>query len=255
MMSATHAMEQSGPMKLPRYPAVNKFVAARLSPEGELGLYLTIGIVLLLCAAWIFGSIAEDVVEADTIVRIDLAVAQWFHAHARAGVTQAMLAVTHLHGVAGVSALGLMLGLYFYLKKAYYWLLTLAVALPGGMLINVLLKYVFQRARPTFENPLLTLATYSFPSGHTAAAALFYGTLAAYLVCGTRSWRVRAAVMAAATLMVLLVGLSRIYLGVHYLSDVLAALAESCAWLTVCITASSALRRRRAVRTAFSKGA
>ena len=130
------------------------------------------------------------------------------------------------------------------------WLLTLLMAVPGGMLLNVLLKSVFQRARPHFDDPLLILDSYSFPSGHTVAATLFYGVLAAYLISlpGMR-WGRRLAAALSAVLMVALVALSRVYLGVHYLSDVLAGAAEGCAWLTVCVTASASLRRHRAAHT------
>jgi undecaprenyl-diphosphatase len=75
-----------------------------------------------------------------------------------------------------------------------------------------------------------------------------YGVIAAYLACLTPRFGVRAAIVAGAVLMVALVGASRVYLGVHYASDVLAAIFESCGWLAVCITASSTLRRRRAVK-------
>ncbi|WP_395406963.1 phosphatase PAP2 family protein [Pseudoduganella sp. UC29_106] len=92
-----------------------------------------------------------------------------------------------------------------------------------------------------FDEPLLTLATYSFPSGHTVAATLFYGLLACYLVMRGRRWLP----VAGATLMVLLVACSRMYLGVHYLSDVLAAVAEGVAWLAICVTGMSTWRRRR----------
>jgi undecaprenyl-diphosphatase len=141
--------------------------------------------------------------------------------------------------------MALMLAAYFHMRKLNYWLLTVAVVVPGGMLINVLLKYFFQRARPSFDDPLLTLATYSFPSGHTVNATLLYGVLACWLVMRFRGAGQRAAIIAGAVLMTALVGLSRMYLGVHYLSDVLAAFTEGCAWLAVCITAISTLRRRR----------
>jgi undecaprenyl-diphosphatase len=95
---------------------------------------------------------------------------------------------------------------------------------------------------------LLTLTTYSFPSGHTAAATVFYGLVACYLVRRVPGGPKRAAVIAACCLMVMLVALSRMYLGVHYLSDVLAASAEGVAWLAVCITAVSTLQRRRIAR-------
>jgi membrane-associated phospholipid phosphatase len=115
--------------------------------------------------------------------------------------------------------------------------------------LNVLLKYTYMRARPSFDDAILTLATYSFPSGHTAAATLLYGIIAAYLVCLTPRFGLRGAIVAGAVLMVALVGASRVYLGVHYASDVLAAVVESCGWLAVCITASSTLRRRRSARS------
>jgi membrane-associated phospholipid phosphatase len=230
------------------YPRLHKFLAARLSPEGAAGLHLTIGLILMVAAAWIFGSIAEDVVSADDITRLDVTLANWFHAHASPGLTRFMLLITHWHGVAGVSAMVVLVATYFYRRHARYWLFTLIATVPCGMLLNVLLKYTFQRARPTFDQPLLTLTSYSFPSGHTASATLFYGLLASYLVCTHKGWGVRAAIIVAACAMVALVGLSRMYLGVHFLSDVLAAVAEGCGWLAVCITAGSTLRRRHAAR-------
>lgn len=230
------------------YPRVQRFIAARLTPGEELGLHFTIGVVLMLAAAWVFGGIAEDVVDAEEITILDQWLAQWFHARATPGFTQAMLLLTHVHNTAGMLVMTAVAGIYFYLHRARYWLLALILTVPGGMLLNVMLKHIFQRTRPSLDNPLLTLATYSFPSGHTVAATLFYGFIAAYLVCRHGRWKTRALIVAAACLMVALVGLSRMYLGVHYLSDVLAAIAEGCGWLAVCITGVSTLRRRRAAR-------
>ena len=232
-----------------RLPRLHRFLAARFSPAEELGLHLTAGVVLLVIAAWIFGAIAEDVVTHDAITVLDLRVANWFHAHARPGLTTLMLFITNWHDTIGTLVMTALFGLWLLARRARYWLLSLAVAVPGGMLLNVLLKYSFQRVRPQFDNPFVTLVTYSFPSGHTVAATLFYGLLAAYLCCLPVRWAGRAAIVVAACLMVALVGLSRIYLGAHYLSDVLAAVAEGAAWLAICITASSTLRRRRAARS------
>ena len=181
----------------------------------------------------------------EAITVLDLHVAQWLHVHAFEPLTGFMLGVSALHGVAGMCALTALLALFFWRARARYWLLALLVSVPGGMLLNVLLKSVFQRARPVFEQALVNLATYSFPSGHTAAATLFYGVLGSYLVMTRTGWRLRLAIVAGCTLMVALVAFSRVYLGAHYVSDVLAAMAESVAWLAVCITAVSTLRRRR----------
>ncbi|WP_038494652.1 phosphatase PAP2 family protein [Janthinobacterium agaricidamnosum] len=229
---------------------IRRFVEARLSPEGELGLHLTAGIVVLLVAAWIFAELAEAVMGAQQITVLDQQVAQWFNRHAVGWLTPALVVVTHLHSVIGIVVLCASLALYFYVKQARYWLLTLLVAMPGGMLLNVLLKYTFVRARPVFDEPLihLTLSSYSFPSGHTATATILYGIIGAYLMCRTSQWSMRSAIAVGTVLMVVLVAFSRVYLGAHYLSDVLAAMVESSGWLAVCITASSTLRRRRESR-------
>jgi membrane-associated phospholipid phosphatase len=111
------------------------------------------------------------------------------------------------------------------------------------MLLNTLLKHQFHRARPTVANPIVTLTSYSFPSGHTMAATCLYGALAAFAFSHLSSWRWRVAVISAAAILVSLVAFSRLYLGAHYLSDVLAAMAEGLAWLAFCLIAASLLRR------------
>ena len=228
-----------------RLASLTGFLRARLSREGYLGLHLTVGVLLLIVSALIFGAIAEDVATADEITVLDVRLSQWFHARATPGLTKAVLFFTNLHSTAGIIALSLLPALYWIRTRAWDWLLTLVLTVPLGMLLNVLLKNIFQRVRPVFDVPLLTLNTYSFPSGHAAAATLFYGLLAAWFISRTASWRWRAVIALAAAAMVALVGLSRIYLGVHYLSDVLAAVAASGCWLAFSLTAVETSRRRR----------
>jgi undecaprenyl-diphosphatase len=232
----------------PASSPLRRFIDARLSPEGAMGLHLTIGVALLLVAAWIFGAIAEDVVTGATITLVDVRLAHWFHDRATPGFTRAMLFVTHWNGIAGSSVMGALLALWFWRRRAYDWLIVCLVAVPGGMLLNAALKHAFRRARPSFDDPLLSLVTYSFPSGHTAAATVFYGLLACYLVRRAYAWQARVLAVIGAVAMVMLVALSRMYLGVHYLSDVLAAAAEGAAWLAICITAVSTWHRRRLAR-------
>lgn len=225
-----------------------RFLEARITPGGEFGLHLTAGLALLVSAVAVFREIAEAVGEQDDIARFDVHVAQWFNTHAFEPLTTFMLALTHVHGIVGMSIASSLLALWIWRKQARYWLLCVAIAAPGGMLINVLLKNVYARPRPMFEEPLLTLVTYSFPSGHTAASTLFYGLIASYVVTTSPSWRRRCTAMVLAAAMVLLVAFSRVYLGAHYVSDVLGAMAYSSGWLAVCIAAVSTLRRRRLAR-------
>lgn len=226
-----------------------RFIEARLSPGGEFGLHLTAGLALLVAAAAIFSDLAEDVMGKEAITVLDMQVAHWFHAHAFEPLTSVMLGVSLAHTGYGMVLLVAALGWHLWRVRARYWLLALLVSVPSGALLNVALKYHFQRVRPAFDEPLVTLMTYSFPSGHTSAATLFYGLLASYLVIARPQWHVRLGTAVGCVLMVLLVAFSRVYLGAHYLSDVLAAMAESVAWLAVCITAISTLRRRREAKT------
>lgn len=230
-----------------------RFVEARLTPGDEFGLHLTAGAALMMGAVAVFAEVAEDVAEKDGVAAFDRHVSDWMYANAQEPYTSLMWLFTHLHSVAGMLVLVLLAGLFFWRRAephGRYWLLALALSVPGGMLLNVALKHIYQRARPVFDEPMLTLATYSFPSGHTVAATLFWGLLASYAVMAGGRWRVRCTLAAAATLMVLLTGISRIYLGAHYPSDVLAAMVEGCGWLAVCITGCSTLRRRRAAQAA-----
>lgn len=230
------------------FPRVYRLLAARFTPGEQFGLHLTIGVALMLFAVWTFGSIADEVLEHEELTVLDVFLANWFHQHKASAWTPFMLFITHWHDTLGVLLMSLVLLVYLYVKKAKYWMAAVMLAVPGGMLLNVLLKYTFQRARPSFEDPLLTLSTYSFPSGHAVGATVFYGVLASYLVCVCLRWRTRALIAAFACCMVALVALSRVYLGVHYLSDVMAAVAVGAGWTSICITAMSTLRRRHAAR-------
>lgn len=203
---------------------------------------------LLIVSALVFHELAEAVMGQQAITVLDVQIAHWFRAHAVEPLTTVMRGISVLHSVAGMVLLFCAFAVHLWRARARYWLLALAFAVPGGMLLNVALKFVFQRARPVLEEPLVMLGTYSFPSGHTMAATCFYGLLVSYLVIARPAWSVRLGTVALCLTMVLLVALSRVYLGAHYLSDVLAAMAESVAWLAVCITGISTLRRRREAR-------
>jgi len=197
----------------------------------------------------IFGHLASEVMGQEEITVLDLHIANWFNANHFEPVTSFMMAITTVHMMPGVVLMACAFGYYLWRRGQVYWIWALVLGVPGGMLMNVLLKYTFQRSRPVFEEPLVTLATYSFPSGHASAATLFYGLLASYVMIACKGWSVRLGTAAFCALMILLVSFSRVYLGAHYLSDVLAGMAGSAAWLTICITAISTLRRRREAKS------
>ena len=210
------------------------------SRRAELALRLGVGALLLIAAAWLFGAIAEDVVTSDRLTILDVEVARWLRAHATPAVTRWVLLVTDLHSTIAVSCYAAIVATALAWRRQWRRLATVFVCVAGGLTLNVLMKLAFHRARPVLDDPLLTLASYSFPSGHVAGSTLMYGLIVAWTFTRTRQPLVRAAVAVAAAGAITLVAFTRMYLGVHYLSDVVAAFAEGVAWLALCLSALTA---------------
>src|SRR5262249_3727447 len=122
------------------------------------------------------------------------------------------------------------------------WLLTFVLAAGSHDRVTILLKALVHRPRPHIEHPLMILNDYSFPSGHVLAASLIYGWLATYPVYRIRSSHERIAVVSGCVLVIVLVGVSRMYLQVHYLSDVLAGGITGAACLLVSIAFAGEFR-------------
>jgi len=203
------------------------------------------GWISFVVAGAIFLGLAWNVASHDTIVTIDARVADWLHRHATGPVTAAMFAITHANSTVAIAAMSAIFALALARMREWYWMTSVALAVSGGLLLNLGLKHAYERARPRFDDPILMLDTYSFPSGHTAGATVFYGVLAAFLVSRTSKQRWRAAWVAAAVVAIALVAFSRIYLGAHYLSDVLAAACSSTAWLVLSLATVRAIVHRR----------
>ncbi len=196
-------------------------------------------------AAWLFGGISEDLITGDPLILVDELISEWLRSHPTPRLAMGMHFVSALASTATVSIMFALMGGVLLWKRHWYWLLGLMSAVAGGMLLNVMLKNLFGRARPGWADPLMALADSSFPSGHTMMATIIYGFLATWLVLinGSKPWRFLIATIT--ILLVFLVALSRMYLGAHYFSDVLAAMAAGIAWLALCLTAVETLRRHR----------
>lgn len=220
---------------------VRRFVRARFAPSGVYGRRLTLGLLVMAFAAGIFALIAANAFTHGALVTSDLAVTQWFQLHSQPALTRVMLYATRLHSNLGIVAMTGAVGFLLYRHGYRFWFLALVSSVLGGMLLNAGLKLLFQRPRPLLDHPLLSLATYSFPSGHTMNATAFYGMLVAFVVM-RRRFVCGLGALALAGLMVALVATSRIYLGVHFLSDVLASVAEGIAWIALCLTVLNTYR-------------
>ena len=187
---------------------------------------------------------------ANPLSGADNGIATWFHQR----LTPTF--VTVLHGFTefgsgewiGVALFALVL--FFVWKRSWLSLVTLIVAVPGGMLLNEWLKVLVHRHRPFVDGPFVDWSGYSFASGHTIAATLLYGQLVLFLLPLLKGRHQRVVCVFGAALLVLLVGFSRIALGAHFLTDVLAAIIFGIAWLMLCmVLGKSMLRRTVALET------
>ena len=180
---------------------------------------------------------------ANPLAGPDHQVAGWFHAHLTHTFVSVLRAFTEFGSSEWIGIVLSCLVLFFVFKRWWPSLVTLIVAVPGGMLLNEWLKVVVHRHRPFVDGPFVDWSGYSFASGHTIGATLLYGQLALFIVPAITSRRWRTLTVATATLFVLLVGFSRIALGAHYLTDVLAGIVLGLAWLSFCLLILKPMRR------------
>jgi membrane-associated phospholipid phosphatase len=208
----------------------------------DLGPTLIIGLLVLAAGGWVFGALAEEVAEGDT--GLDNRIADELHEHATRPLTEFFEAVTTLgNGIvlAGVAAIAA----YLLARRRYYAEAVLMVlAYVGAEVLSYSLKLAFRRDRPFFTDPLATVSTYSFPSGHATVSVAVYGALSLVLL-RRLTGPARLGCLAAAVLLVSLIGFSRLYLGVHFLSDVLAGFSVGLAWLALCVVVLDLHHRRR----------
>jgi undecaprenyl-diphosphatase len=214
---------------------------------GALGTFLFIGLAIVVIGAILFAMLAREVMAGRTQV-LDESVLRWMEASGSPAVDSFMLEVTAL-GARLVVWMVVMVATAFLLLHRHRWSAALLwISMLGAGLINMTMKEFFDRPRPdVFPWRTPHVGNASFPSGHAMTSIVVYGTLGYLLgrLMPTRGTRVFTYALAA--LVILLVGGSRLYLGVHYPSDVLGGFATGAAWAFTCGLGMEAVRyfRRR----------
>src|SRR5204863_1510714 len=180
---------------------------------------------------------------ANPLAGPDHEVAGWFHAHLTRTFVSVLRAFTEFGSSEWIGVVLFFMVLYFVWKRYWPSLVTLVVAVPGGMLLNELLKQLVHRHRPFVDGPFVDWSGYSFASGHTIGATLLYGQLLLFILpcLKSRHWRL-ISVFGTACL-IALVGFSRIALGAHFLTDVLAAIFFGIIWLALCVVLGRPMHR------------
>ncbi|MCA1058503.1 phosphatase PAP2 family protein [Rossellomorea aquimaris] len=198
------------------------------------GVFVAVSFVCLMVFTWGFVSIVEEWKENE-IARFDNGVFDIVRGTISPKLTEIMTSITFLGGIKGITVFTVCVVLILLFMKKYPLALFVSITIVTGAGFNGLLKWIFKRERPDIE-ALIQQGGYSFPSGHSMSSFIFYGSLAFILFRASDRKRYKwASVMVVATL-VLLIGLSRVYLGVHYPSDILGGFTAGGAWLTLCIT-------------------
>jgi membrane-associated phospholipid phosphatase len=235
-----------------RLPVVDRLStrAGALWPSAYVVVHLTLGLVATI-AITVFVVIAEDVGRNGAIAVFDAAFANALHATATPGWLAFFSAVSWLGTRAAIAVVTLLVAIRLTWEGngvlAWGWVAAQA----GGGLLNLALKHTFERTRPDAADPLLAATSWSFPSGHA---------MGTFILCGLGCYMLlrRAQTPSAAGLMVTLsltwcvvMGFSRLYLGVHFASDVLAGAIAGAAWVAVCASAFEMIRRSKRLPSSY----
>jgi undecaprenyl-diphosphatase len=226
-----------------RHPRARTFLMARFAPGQYLGLHLTLGLAGSLIGLWTFGAVTQGVVTTGGLTRFDVALATWLRARATPAGDAGWRAVSELGSPVAIGLVTLSVGVWLGTRRRWSELGTWLAGVAGGSALNEALKLLIQRPRPPFPAHLSVMG-FSFPSGHAMVSLVSYGLLAYLIVLHTERPSGRIAAVAAATCLVAAIGFSRLYLGVHYFSDVVGGYAAGVMWLAVCISGLAIARRR-----------
>jgi membrane protein DedA with SNARE-associated domain/membrane-associated phospholipid phosphatase len=233
-----------------RYQRQLAWLARRMRPSAALGLSLTVGFAATLLFGTGFAVLASRVAGQDLLVHVDRPVLDWLAGHRSPAFTSAMKVTTALGSLPVVAGIALVIGLVLWLAPAHGTprpLMVLAVTTGGAAAMWQVTKVLVERPRPPASLWLVSVNSWSFPSGHATQAMAVYGCAAALAAAASNRWSAKAAEWAAAALLIGAIGLSRLYLGVHWLSDVLGGLALGALWLglvLIVVRAVSELRGR-----------
>jgi undecaprenyl-diphosphatase len=209
--------------------------------EAAIVISLAVSVLSLFLFAWL----GNEMRQGDTL-RFDESVRNWVHQFASPGMTRVMTAISLL----GYNILIVELLIAFIVFAKLRWkraALWLAIAMIGSLLLDLALKYAYHRARPAAFFGAAP-ASYSFPSGHALCSLCFYGVLAGLLSARIKSLPWRIVVWTVAAMLIISIGFSRIYLGVHYPSDVLAGYLAATVWVGTIIVLDHVRKVRRSSR-------
>lgn len=182
-----------------------------------------------------FLKVLDSVIEKESVVKIDLIITNWIYTIRTPFLNTLMKIITDLANVESIIVfLLIVFGVLLVLKKQRYILAMLVSSVTSYAFVAII-KELIKRPRPAIANALAVETSFSFPSGHTMIAVAVYGLLFYFLMRISKPKWLKILLSIAGTLVVLAIGFSRIYLGVHWSSDVFASLLLGISWLSLLI--------------------
>jgi undecaprenyl-diphosphatase len=225
----------------------------RIAWLGSFDFIVLLTVLIVLVGVWIFVAVAAAV-RAGSTQRLDeeilLSLRRADHPEETVGprwLEEVGRDLTALGGVAGLCLLAAAVAGYLAIGRKYGALALLLVATLGGLLLSTLLKELFYRPRPTVVPHLSYAVTTSFPSGHSMLSAVVYLTLGSLLARFVPQRRLKIYFLSVGVVLSLLVGVSRVYMGVHYPTDVLAGWSAGVVWALLCSLVARWLQQRGVV--------
>ena len=183
---------------------------------------------------WLFVALADEIPEHSALVRLDTFVQRWIEAHGTEWGEKIFLLVSDI-GAPVLVAMVVGVALWFAWRRDWYRTLALTLTTGGGVALSTVLKSVFHRGRPETATEFITRQSWSFPSGHAMNSIIGYGFLVVLLLEHATGRGRRIGILIGAAILIGAIGFSRVYLGVHYMSDVAGGWIAGAAWLIVCV--------------------
>jgi membrane-associated phospholipid phosphatase len=216
-----------------------------------LAVTLILGLAAVTLAGTGLGALVDNVTDGDGVVFVDHPVAAFVAARRAAALTSVMRAVSAVGGPAGMVVLAVAAGVLLAVRsRSWHPVAVLAVTAGGAVVLTLVFKAALARSRPPLAQAIAAADGYGFPSAHAAVAAAVCGAVAWLCSLQVRSWRARVAIWAVAAMLATLVGVSRVYLAVHWTTDVAGGWIFGALWLAVVITCWAAFGRARVPRRA-----
>jgi undecaprenyl-diphosphatase len=218
---------------LQRINSLVEFLCRKLTPIGYLALHLVTGAFLILAFTWCFGAISSNATSHHYLLAVDHNILSWFQEHETRPLVNLATRVAYFGSTLVLTVASVVTGLTLALRRSWDRVLLLVLAMCGGAVLCLLLR-ISHWPLPALEDALAVLPSERFPSWHAMGSTLFCGIITAIVGASAKELRWRALTLLIAVVIVLLIALTRIYLGAHYLTDVIGAIAAGLAWLIWC---------------------